>query len=538
MDGCAGLWRYEAAESVQSSGKAMPPHGGTGAVLPGRIPVTGGVSIIREAVVTGAEAFRSATARDEGHVGRPGHPARKAQGEPNPVGALPVIAVGPYTRARCRLALWAMVVVGCAFATAQAQTPESDRARRRSPIVQVFEECRDAVVNISTTRVVRHPFDDMFNFGRPSESRSVGSGVVVHPRGFIVTNAHVVRQASDVRITFADGQTLPATIVAVDPDNDLAVMLIRTERPLRAIRLGRSDDLMVGETVIAIGNPLGLQNTVTAGIISALGRELDFGSRAAYRGLIQTDAAINPGNSGGPLLNINGELVGINTAIRGDAQNVGFAIAVDKLWEILPHLLDIERRERVRFGLDVSGSNSEIVAVRPNSPAAAGGLRPGDRVVRFNGEDLRDGIDYYVHLLSQKPGDVVRLTVSRGDQLVTREIRLQEIPPPDGAKLARELLGVELVEFPESVRRRYDLPPNLGPLVERVAPKGPAAQAGIQPGDVLLRIDRITVGTLGQVGLALESLSPGAAVVADILRVRDDELTAGAVKIQTARPRR
>ncbi|RMF78297.1 MAG: hypothetical protein D6744_10270, partial [Planctomycetota bacterium] len=273
-----------------------------------------------------------------------------------------------------------------AFADAQ------DRARRRTPIVEVFEANRDAVVNISTDKVqvVRTlGYESLWDevFGRPREIpikrhiQSVGSGFVIHEDGVIVTNAHVVARTDEIHISFADGTTAPAEPVSIDIEHDLAVLHAQVDRPLPYLRLARSDDLMVGETVVAIGNPLGLQHTVTSGIVSALHRDLQFSESVIYRDLIQTDAAINPGNSGGPLLNINGELIGINTAIRGDAQNVGFAIPVDRLWDLLPTMLNVERYERVEFGLRVEGPAARVAAVREKSPAAEAGVKPGDRVL-------------------------------------------------------------------------------------------------------------------------------------------------------------
>jgi serine protease Do len=421
----------------------------------------------------------------------------------------------------------ALLVAG---AVATADDPQHDR--RRTPVVEVFEQCRDAVVNISTARVVRmrslygSPLDDIFDFGPPrardQRIQSVGSGVVVHESGYILTNAHVVSQASDVQVTFADKHTLPAEVVAVDPEHDLAVLKVSAPRPLKAQKLGRSDDLLVGETVIAIGNPLGLQHTVTTGIVSALDRELQFNEDTVYKGLIQTDAPINPGNSGGPLLNVNGELIGINTAIRGDAQNIGFAIPVDRLWELLPKLLDIERRQRVRFGVDVSGTDARIVTVRKDSPAAAAGLLRGDRIVRFNGEVLRDGIDYYVHLLGQKPESKVRLAVERGSKTVDVTVPLQPIPLPDGRELALKLLGTDLAEVSAEQRRKYDLPDYAGLVVERVERGGPAERAQIRPRDYILRIDRVPVTALKDVGLALEQTQPGERVHVEGLRLDPD----------------
>jgi serine protease Do len=397
-------------------------------------------------------------------------------------------------------------------------------------VVEVFEHARDAVVNISTTRVVRMQslglggtMDDIFNFGRPLRRdrrvESVGSGVVVHESGYIVTNAHVVAQASDVQVTFADGSTLPADTIAVDQEHDLAVLKVSSEQELPALKLGRSDDLMVGENVIAIGNPLGLQHTVTTGIVSALNRDLHFSEEVIYRGLIQTDAPINPGNSGGPLLNIEGELIGINSAIRGDAQNIGFAIPVDRLWELLPGLLDIERRERVRFGLGVSGVEAKVVSIRPDSPAAKAGLAVGDCIARLNGQTLRDGIDYYVQLLAQKPESEVKLAVRRGNRTLEVAVPLVSVPIPDGRELAKNYLGLELAEVPPELKSRYDLPPYVGIITERVVRNSPADRAGIVATDVILRLNNVPVRKLTDVGLALEQTGPGERLEVEGLRL-------------------
>lgn len=426
---------------------------------------------------------------------------------------------------------------------AAAQPPERPD-RRRTPVVEVFEQCRDAVVNISTTRVVRMRSlafgalpDEIFDFGRPRfrdrRVQSVGSGAVVHESGFIVTNAHVVSRASDVQVTFADKQTWPATVVAVDPEHDLAVLKVDAPRPLAIQKLGRSHDIMVGETVVAIGNPMGLQHTVTTGIVSAVDRDLQFGEDVSYKGLIQTDAPINPGNSGGPLLNLNGELIGINTAIRGDAQNIGFAIPVDRLWELLPQLLDIERRQRVRFGLSVSGVEARVVAVRPHSPAAAAGLQPDDRIVRFNGRELRSGIDYYVHLLGQTPDSTVHLTVRRGPDTIEIPVALQAIPLPDGRALAERLLGIDLEEIPDEVRRRHDLPAYAGLVVTDVERGGPADRVGMRPADLILRLDRVPVVDLKDVGLALEQTRPGDRILVEGLRIQADPAFFWSVPLRT-----
>ncbi|MFN0134956.1 MAG: trypsin-like peptidase domain-containing protein [Phycisphaerae bacterium] len=410
-----------------------------------------------------------------------------------------------------------VALLACSCVTAFAQS--DDRARRRSPVVEVFEKSRDAVVNIATTKVIRYEslrfesmYDSFFDMGRPltreRQVQSVGSGFVVHPSGYVVTNYHVVAQTSDRSVIFADKQQKKTQIVAFDAEHDLAVLKVDTDGPLPYVPLARSDDIMIGETVVAIGNPLGLQHTVTTGIVSALDREIQFNNELVYSGLIQTDAAINPGNSGGPLLNINGDLIGVNTAIRGDAQNVGFAIPVDRIWELLPSMLDIERRQRVSFGLRVSGQRAEVSEVRADTPAARSGLSAGDRVVKFNGEPIRDGIDYYVHLLELKPGDAIALTVDRGGKMIEAKLAIDVIPPPDGEKIAFEKLGIALTPVPASVKRRLDLDDDFGLMVKDVAEDSPARRY-IAPGDLIVQMNQTPVNSLTDAGLALEKLERG-----------------------------
>jgi serine protease Do len=446
----------------------------------------------------------------------------------------------------CRTSLSSVTLITCAL-SALAAPPAEHRGRddrRRSPVVDVFEQCRDSVVNISTTRVVQvrslgigRLFPDIFDSAprtRSQKVQSVGSGVVIHPAGYVVTNAHVVAQASDVKVTFADGKSEPAEIVAVEPDHDLAVLKIVGTHPFAHARLGHNDEILIGETVVAIGNPLGLQHTVTAGIVSALNRDLVVDDSVAYKGLIQTDASINPGNSGGPLLNVNGELIGINTAIRGDAQNIGFAIPVDRLWEVFPEMLDIERRERIKIGMRVSAARAQVEEVRPGSPAAEAGVKVQDEIMRVNGEDLQDGIDYYVHLLSSQPGDNVKLLVKRGDRTLDISVPIQVTPLPDGGRLAQQLLGLKLTTVPSRIRRQYELPELNGMMVEEVEGTSPA-RTGLEPGDIIRQIENTPVTNLKQVGLVLEQVTPGKPVTIELIRFERDALYLMNVAVRTRR---
>jgi len=315
-----------------------------------------------------------------------------------------------------RLSLPAAVLLA-ASSCCLAQAP--GRVSRVTPIVRAYRKASMAVVNISAEKIVRAGtgffgrgslFDDIF----PSplvRRKSIGSGVVIHPSGYIVTNAHMVSRAEKITIQLVDKSRYVARVISSDSGYDLAVLKVDLPngRAMSHLPLGRSDDLMVGETVIAIGNPLEYSSTLTTGVISATNRTLKFDRGIEFRGLIQTDAPINPGNSGGPLLNIRGELIGINTAIRADAQNIGFAIAVDTVAEQMGKLLDFERINRVVFGAavgrkhDKDGDALYVTEVRPGTPASAA-LKKGDRIVSLNGRETRGISQFFCEMMGARGG--------------------------------------------------------------------------------------------------------------------------------------
>lgn len=440
------------------------------------------------------------------------------------------------------VAVFVVAIMGAPAAAAAAQARQSDnreaaRAARRSPVVQVFEATRGAVVNISSKEIVtvRDPFgfgslfDDFFDMPfqppvgphrRQYTRTSVGSGFVIHQDGYIVTNAHVVAQTAERKAIFADGREYDAQIVALDTGRDLAILKIEADQPLPTLPLGRSDDLMIGETVIAIGNPLGFQHTVTAGVVSAIERDLAFSRGMSLSGLIQTDASINPGNSGGPLLNVLGELIGINTAIRGDAQNIGFAIPVDQLREVLPELLDIERRYRVECGVAVDTLNTpRVVAVKPESPAERAGLQVGDLLTHIDGQPIQQGIDFCIALIGCRAGQTITLHVLRDSEPREIKLTLQPRPMPDGAKLALEKLGLEVAPMPAELAEQFGVSGAGGLLITRVEPGGPADRTGIQPRDVLMGIGRHMVADNEDLGQLLELVRSGETLAVTVLRV-------------------
>lgn len=281
---------------------------------------------------------------------------------------------------------------------------------------------------------------------------------------------------------------------------------------------------MIGETVIAIGNPLGYQNTCTTGVISALGRKLEFRGGISHDGLIQIDAPVNPGSSGGPLLNIAGEMIGINTAIRADAEGIGFAIPVDRLTADLPKLLDFERMNRVVFGLTVRqrrlrGEPHLVVTdVAAGTPAAEAGCRASDRLATLNGQKLKRLPEFQIAMLGLAPAAKVRLGLLRGPKRIDLTVTLKLRPKPDGGALAEALLGLQLRTITPELARALRLRRNKGVVVTDVDRDGPAGKLGIRRNDILLQLGRWYVTDLDTVGAVLEDVAPGQELRIGIIR--------------------
>ena len=426
---------------------------------------------------------------------------------------------------------WAM-----AAAPPPAAAGADSLADRKTPVVRAVERAAPCVVNISTKeeRVVRpyfwfdlpdiyrREFGDMFR-PRRQVTGSLGSGVLISPKGYIVTNAHVVQQADEIIVTLADESQHKAELVSADPEADLAIIKIEAAKPLSAIRLGTSSDLMIGETVIAVGNPFGYQHTVTTGVISAVDRTLEPAANQRYEGLIQTDAPINPGNSGGPLLNIRGELIGINTAIRAGAQGLGFAIPINKVREIMIGLLSLRRQGRPWLGLKFRTDTPAAITIREvekESPADRAGLVAGDRVETLNGRAAPDVLEFEAMLLDHKVGDTVRLGVHRGGQGLEKSVVLTAAPRPDGVQLARKHFGVHLQKLEPDLAPAMRLSVSAGMLVAGVDKGSPAEKAGFRTGDVVVQIDRYRVEDLETLGDLLVQVKPGDAILFYVVRGR------------------
>ena len=424
--------------------------------------------------------------------------------------------------------------------------PTARQQARMSPVVRVVEMCRPAVVNIAATHVVTEsssPFD-FYDAPREVKQSAVGSGSVIHDRGYVLTNAHVIAAASELVVTTSLGKTLPAHVVAAIPEDDIALVKVdlpRNER-LPALRLGRSDDVMVGESVIAIGNPVGLGHTVTTGIVSATQREISPHRDVTMTGLLQTDAAINPGNSGGPLLNSIGEQIGVNTAIRGDAQNVGFAIGVDRVRALLPRLLAIENRAngvdgagaRLLLGLKlevriVDDEEALVVAgVVPDTPAARAGIEEGSHVVGVNDETGVVPSLVALHEMSPDERFTVRLRLPEGS-VDAVSLRIATRPPADGIGLAASHLGLTLADLDPGAAVRLGL--RSGVVVKGVDPRGPAGKSGIQPGDLVVRLGNFGVRSTRDLAM-LEDVRPGDDIAVRIVRIDRRRVFAAEVVLQ------
>jgi serine protease Do len=424
-----------------------------------------------------------------------------------------------------RLAVVLLAVMTAGAWAQQTQVSAAQRARR-TPIVDVFERTKDAVVNIVATQTVElsNPLEDLFDaplFGGRGKQRyeqtSLGSGAVIHSEGYVVTNAHMVARAAKLKVIFANKTEHEAEAVGVDEKHDLAVLKIKGKGPFPAMTLGRSNDIMVGETVVAIGNPLGYEHTVTTGIVSALHRELPVGNEAVYKDLIQTDASINRGNSGGPLLNILGELIGLNTAIRSDAQNIGFAIPVDTIRQLLPDVLSVEQRRRIRIGVRLSWRDRAYVS-EVTDPAEKAGVEPGDEVLKVDGIPVRQDLDFYVHLLNVDVKRGVVLELKRGGKTLAVTIQPRAVPIPNGADLMRKKFGLVVEPLTPEQAQKLDLEGGL--IITGVDPGTPAAAAGFVKGLVVVQIGKYFPTDMEGLGLMLESIRRGEKVRIRVYEVR------------------
>lgn len=393
-----------------------------------------------------------------------------------------------------RIGLACATLVGVACAGATGGPPSLGSELRITPVVRAVQQARPSVVNIHGRKTVRAATPALNSREEFKQVNGMGTGVVIDPRGYVVTNYHVVEGVGRIQVTLDDGRTYVARLVSNDPKTDLAVIHVPIEGELPVIHIGSSDDLMPGEPVVAVGNAYGYEHTVTRGIISALHRTVQVSDEQKYYDLIQTDASINPGNSGGPLLNIDGEMIGINVAVRVGAQGIGFAIPVNEAMAIAAKLMSVEQVDRNWHGIEAQMRNSEssikavVNVIQPESPAARSGLRSGDVVTNVGGTAVVWPLDIERALLGRQPGEEVDLTVERDGKPVKLNLTLARAPgaSTDVGDKSWDLVGVRVEPMPSTefaqLRTRY----RGGLRVTEVRPKSPAATQGIRPGDVLV----------------------------------------------------
>jgi serine protease Do len=447
----------------------------------------------------------------------------------------------------------ASTLLGAPLALAPA-SPAFAQARPTN-LADLVDGVAEAVVNISATQTVDDkesgapdlpkgtPFDEMFeeffkNHGinpqpRARRAQSLGSGFVIDPSGVVITNNHVIGDANDIVVIFTDGRKLKATVVGKDAKVDVAVLKVESDKPLKTVKFGDSDKMRVGDGVMAVGNPFGLGETVTAGIISARNRNIDSGP---YDDFLQTDASINKGNSGGPLFNLQGEVIGINTAIlspSGGSIGIGFATPSATVVPVISQLQEFHETRRGWLGVRIqpvddtiadslnlgSARGALIAGIDAKGPAKPAGLMAGDVIIKFDGKEVKESRDLPRLVASMPVGREVEVVVVRNGQELTKTVTLGRLE--DGEKktaLASEdggaqqpdavakAIGMEFSALSAEARKTFKIKDGLkGVVVTAVDPGSAAAERGLRAGDVIEEVNHQAVEHPGDVARAIDS---------------------------------
>jgi serine protease Do len=446
---------------------------------------------------------------------------------------------------------WSLFFLIAGFSFATLFDPISGPEAQMSPVApvapgsfsQLAKNASPSVVNISTVKVVKgggqvpspfgadDPFREFFErfFGdrapRDFKQRSLGTGFIIDKEGFILTNNHVVEGTDEITVTLADKREFVAKTVGRDPKTDLALIRIESDQVLPALPLGDSDKLEVGDWVMAIGNPYGLGHTVTAGIVSAKYRQIGAGT---YDNFIQTDASINPGNSGGPLLDITGEVIGVNTAIfsqSGGSIGIGFAIPINMAKDLLPQLkkgkvvrgwlgvviqqVTSELKDKLKLSTEKGALVADVVE---GGPAEKAGIERGDVIVTFDGKDISESDDLPYVVASTPVGKTVTVEVIRKGQRKSIQVEigeLEEEEKPQAASEARPNLGLSVREITPELARNFGLSETSGVVIVQVQANSPAQEAGLAPGDLILEIEQVEVKDLEQFNKMTEGYKAG-----------------------------
>ncbi len=433
--------------------------------------------------------------------------------------------------------------VGAVSAETEQTEPYLALEAFSNSIADIAEKVGPAVVNIDTVRMVKTQspsFEDPIfrrffggefeEFRRTIPQKGTGSGFIINQEGYVFTNEHVVRKADKIKVTLSDGREFTGEVIGSDVTSDMAIVKIQADH-LPTVTLGNSDKLRVGEIVIAIGNPYGLQQTVTMGVVSAKGRSIPAGTGGhTYRNFIQTDTAINPGNSGGPLLNIKGEVVGINTAIIPYAQGIGFAIPINIAKRNIDDLINLGKVRRSWLGVYIQEVTPEIAKqfglpedtngvlvgdVIKDSPAEESGIERGDIIVRVNDEEVNSPGELQDKIRSIEIGEKANVEVVREGKEISFVVKIGEMPTLEEEgeypkeKVFSVQTGLKVEAVTSEVAKELELPRVKGLVITEVIPGSSADDMGLQPGDVILEANRIEISSVDEWEELINKLEPG-----------------------------
>jgi len=442
--------------------------------------------------------------------------------------------------------------VGAVSAETEQTEPYLALEAFSNSIADIAETVGPAVVNIDTVRMVKTQFpsfeDPIFRrfFGREFEEfrrtipqKGTGSGFIINQEGYVLTNEHVVRKADKIKVTLSDGREFTGEVIGSDVTSDMAIVKIKADH-LPTVTLGNSDELRVGEIVIAIGNPYGLQQTVTMGVVSAKGRSIPTGVGGhIYRNFIQTDTAINPGNSGGPLLNIKGEVVGINTAIIPYAQGIGFAIPINIAKRNIDDLINLGKVRRSWLGVYIQEVTPEIAEqfdlteakgvlvgdVIEDSPAEEAGMERGDIITKVNNKDVNSPEELQDKIRSIEIGERANVKVLRDGKEISFIVKIGEMPTVEevSSEFPKEKVfpvqtGIQIKSVTPEIAKEVGLPWVKGMAITEVIPGSSADDMGLQSGDIILEANRIEMSSVDEWEELINKLEPGDTLLLLIFR--------------------
>jgi serine protease Do len=411
---------------------------------------------------------------------------------------------------------------------------------RDTPIVKAVRQAAPSVVNIRGRKSVINTSGRIGNEARSKEVDGMGTGIIIDPRGYILTNYHVVAGVARINVTLWDKTTHVGTLVTFDRPTDLALVKIKVSTVLPVIRFGTSADLMPGETVIALGNAYGYEHSVTRGIISALHRNVRVSDTQSYEDLIQTDASINPGNSGGPLLNIDGELIGINVAVRMGAQGIGFAMPINKAVDITSNMLQTLHRHLGPVGIHAeriqTGSDHQALQVTHVDPSGLGhsaGLRPLDHITSINGKPAQTKLDVHFGILQASAGDVISFDYRRQGKIESISLPVQSSLKTPGSisTFAWSSLGLKVKPAVAEMVRKRNTDYQGGLTILSVRDGSPAQKQGIRPGDVLLGLHKWETVSLNNLAYIFGNEDFHSAQPVKFYILRDRETLFGTISI-------